>query len=689
MKKSKQNINYPKFSDILSIPSNPEDLFTLLYPIGNGGFGKVYKAMHNSSKQIFAIKIIDYTKGCNNDKNNICFNYKSIQQETSVMRLINESDYIIKYFGSYYSRQSNTIWLILEYCSSGSAVDLMLSMGRTLSEVEVSTIMEMVLKGLIHIHKINLIHRDIKGANILLSEDGCAKLGDFGVGIQMTDEQYRTSKKGSPYWMSPQVILNKNYDMKTDIWSLGITCMELVEGEPPYGDLKPEEVMEKIAKNPPKCGDIIDVKEHTEDFVDFVNLCLEINPLKRPSADKLIEHPFIKKLAKGREYLAKLIEEHIEEVEKFRINKEEFLESQENENMDFNQTSQLQEDKEYNLNKIETISNFQNTNNNNTDNNKSSNGCINYENKEKYLDNFNYNNINSDNIVFNGKDEYNSNIAYKSINYEDTIHNLNEDFDNEYKIINKIKEVQNLSPNNFINNNNTSNNKSNNINSSSNNKENSLTENINIFNNSNNNSGNINKNISILTDNNKSNNLSEFDYTFKKNILENKFEINNNLNNKNDVINNNINSGNKKKIRGIPKKKILIYNNSNSNGAKIEKNDENINDSDDEEDKIRPINKCILNVNYENNKLENTYDEIRLSNLNLENNSDKNRRNNKKNIKIPPLNLVSIFNNNDSNNNNNDNNFKSSDLNTSDSPTHNTSFSLYKIHQKYFGDKNK
>ena len=696
MKKLKTNNNIPKFSDVLSIPSNPEDLFTLLYPIGNGGFGKVYKAIHNSSKQIFAIKIIDYTKGCNNDKNNICFNYKSIQQETSIMRLINESDYIIKYFGSYYSRKTNTIWLILEYCSSGSAVDLMLSIGRTLSEVEVSTIMEMVLKGLIYIHKINLIHRDIKGANILLSEDGYAKLGDFGVGIQMTDEEYRTSKKGSPYWMSPQVILNRNYDMKTDIWSLGITCLELVEGEPPNGDLKPEEVMAKIAKKPPKAGDIIDIKEHTEDFVNFVNLCLEIEPKKRPSADILIKHPFIKKLAKGKQYLSKLIKAHIKEVEKFRIEKEEYLnnkENQENENKEYNQSQTLKENKEYNLNYVESYSNYQNTfnadneNTNNIIDKKSSNGCVDYENKEKYLDNFNYNKINSDILINNGQVDYNSNVAYKSIIFEDTNHNLNDDYDNEYIIMNKEKEVKNLSPNNFVNNH-----LLNNVYSSSINKDsNSISENINFFNNisnNNSNSNHINKNISILTDNNKSNksnNLSEFDYSFKKNISDNKNQLNQNINNisssyNNIISNNNINNGNKKMIRGIPKKKMLIYNNSNSNGGNIIKNDENIDDSD-EDDKIRPINECILNANYENNKLENTYDDLRLSNLNLIilNNSEKKRNYNKNNKKIPPLNLVGILNNNINNNT-----LKSTDLNSNDSPTHFSSFSLFKIHQKYF-----
>ena len=311
------SIDAPKFCDVLSLP-NPEDLFTLLYKIGTGGFGEVYKAMHNTTYQIYAIKIIDYTKGCANNNNNICFNYHSIQQETSVMSLVSKSDYILKYYGSYYSCKSNTIWLILEYCSCGSAVDLMLSMDRTLSEVEVATIMEMVLKGLVYIHKINLIHRDIKGSNILLSEDGYAKLGDFGVGIKLTDEEYRTSKKGSPYWMSPQVVSQQKYDTKTDIWSLGITCVELVEGEPPNGSVRPREVMEKIRTSPPKVEEIIDKEEHTDEFIDFVRLCLEIDPAKRPTAEELLNHNFITGLSQGREYLKNLINSHQNDIKAYR-----------------------------------------------------------------------------------------------------------------------------------------------------------------------------------------------------------------------------------------------------------------------------------------------------------------------------------------------------------------------------------
>ena len=584
MKKCKTNKNNnTKFYDILSIPSNPEDLFTLSNLIGNGGFGKVFKAIHNTSKEVYAIKIIDYTKGNNNDKSNISFNYKSIQQETSLMRLVNKSDYILKYYGSYFSRETNTIWLILEYCAAGSAVDLMLSMGRTLSEVEVSTIMEMVLKGLIYIHKLNLIHRDIKGANIMLSEDGYAKLGDFGIGIQMTDDEYRTSKKGSPHWMSPQVILNKNYDTKTDIWSLGITCLELVEGEPPFADLNPDEVMEKIANNPPKAEDIIDPKEHTDEFIDFVNLCLEINPKKRPTADVLIKHPFIVKLSKKKEYLKQLINEHIEEVEQFRKDKEEYLNSKEN------------------------IENESINDNNNSE-------------EHIYIKNYSVGNeIQINNGGINLKD-----IGYTKNNNKKDNNNIISFYDNDNDI--EINNEDNINQSLYQINN-----------------DDSLNE--------------RKKNISALS---QANNLNKSDYIFNRNNSNEK----NNINDKNEKFF--LNSNSEKKFfnneRNINKKisnsnKLIYSNNLNSNGGKIEMKDEDINDSSDEEE-IRPINKFNINVSFEK----------------------KIKKEPKKNINIPPLNFKKLINELKKNSIKEEN----SELNTHDSPTHESSFSLFKTHGKYF-----
>ena len=448
----------PQFSDVLSIPSNPEDLFTLLYPIGTGGFGKVYKAIHNSTNQIFAIKIIDYTKDCLTNKKNISFNYKSIQQETSVMRLIQKNDYIVKYYGSYYCRKSNSVWLILEYCGCGSAVDLMLSMDRTLSEIEVSTIMEMILKGLINIHKINLIHRDVKGSNILLSEDGCAKLGDFGVGIQLTDEEFRTSKKGSPYWMSPQVVLNEKYDTKTDIWSLGITCVELVEGEPPNGDMKPGKVMEKIAITPPKVEDIINVDEHTDEFVDFVRLCLEINPSKRPDASQLLKHPFITKLAQGKEYLANLIENNIDLVERYRMEEEEKQKNNENKIGDnLSQNSSLksyhnQEKSNKSLSQDSKLINkslqksFKENTNSNIENDKNNENCLDINNENEIIEDDNKK-VN-DNLI--SENESNGSMVINEHEKNGSL-NLIGDNNNSMIIYNDKKDEDNINDFNSLN----------------------------------------------------------------------------------------------------------------------------------------------------------------------------------------------------------------------------------------------
>ena len=315
------------FSDILSIPSNPEDIFTLLNPIGHGAFGYVYRAIHNSSKKIYAIKIINYFKENINflenksHINNINFCYQTVQQETSLMKKVSSSNFILKYYGSYFSRKTNSLWLIIEYCSFGSTIDLMLAMNRLYTEIEVATMIKMVLQGLIIIHDKKLIHRDIKGANILLSEDGYAKLGDFGVGTKLLlKENYRTSIKGSPYWMSPQVIQKENYDSKTDIWSLGITCIELTQGEPPFSDLNPNEVMDFIGNKKFIFDDFFQKKKsnYSKEFINFVSKCLKINPEKRASAKELIKHEFIIKYAKDNIYLKQLLKKYENDMDNYR-----------------------------------------------------------------------------------------------------------------------------------------------------------------------------------------------------------------------------------------------------------------------------------------------------------------------------------------------------------------------------------
>ena len=376
------------FSDILSIPSNPEDIFTLLNPIGHGAFGYVYKAIHNQSKKIYAIKIINYFKESinflENKKhiNNINFCYQTVQQETSLMKKVSSSNFILKYYGSYFSRKTNSLWLIIEYCSYGSTIDLMLATNRLYSEIEVATIIKMVLQGLIIIHDKKLIHRDIKGANILLSEDGYAKLGDFGVGTKLLlKENFRSSIKGSPYWMSPQVIQKENYDSKTDIWSLGITCIELTQGEPPFSELNPNEVMDIIGNKKFTFNDFFMGKKsnYSKEFINFISKCLEINPQNRGSAKELIRHSFIVKYAKDNIFMKKLLKKYEKDIDNYR------KEFEENElklkfgfnfdnncycnNIFMNNNSKQIINKELNLNLNESFFNFSKIINNDNDSN--------------------------------------------------------------------------------------------------------------------------------------------------------------------------------------------------------------------------------------------------------------------------------------------------------------------------------
>ena len=472
---SKLSQDFPKFSDVLSIQSNPEDLFELLYPIGIGGFGKVYKAIHKATLKIFAIKIIDYTKDGINNKKNISFNYNSVQEETALMRLLQNNENILNYYGSYYSRKTNMIWLILEYCSCGSLKDLMYSIDRVFSEIEIATFMEMVLKGLIYLHDLNIIHRDIKGQNLLVTEDGCVKLSDFGVGIKLTDKEYRHSKKGSPYWMSPQVVLQNDYDIKTDIWSLGITCMELTQDEEdfPLFKLKPKAVMNKIAKGEVKVEDIINVEEYSESFVDFVGKCIVVDPTKRATARELIEHEFIKKNSQGKEYIEDLIKQYQDEIKQYmneKSNNIKNLEKNKEINNNTNNNNQILDKEEINNNiekedneeeeekksekkenSNEQLYSYINENDNNKENESEQNNTfiINDDNNDNDKNNNEQDQNDSSVIVKDDKqNEQISSIIKEAKNYIDDIDIGDNENDDEVEDYNKkkleemIKEIQ-------------------------------------------------------------------------------------------------------------------------------------------------------------------------------------------------------------------------------------------------------
>eukprot|EP00013_Stygamoeba_regulata_P007130 CAMPEP_0177642678 /NCGR_PEP_ID=MMETSP0447-20121125/7728_1 /TAXON_ID=0 /ORGANISM="Stygamoeba regulata, Strain BSH-02190019" /LENGTH=439 /DNA_ID=CAMNT_0019144879 /DNA_START=147 /DNA_END=1466 /DNA_ORIENTATION=+ len=263
---------------------NPEEVFELLEKLGEGAYGSVWMGKHRETGELLAVKQVPVEEPSD---------MADIIKEVDIMKTC-ESDYIVRYYGHYLKPgDPDELWIVMEYCGAGSIADMMAICDRPLSEAQIAAVCKYVLKGLEYLHSVRKIHRDIKSGNILLNDKGESKLADFGVSGQITDTlRKRNTVIGTPFWMAPEVIQEVGYDYKADIWSLGITAIEMAETRPPYSNIHPMRAIFMIPSRPPP--KLTEPEQWSDEFNAFIARCLIKNPNDRPSATELLSDPFIK-----------------------------------------------------------------------------------------------------------------------------------------------------------------------------------------------------------------------------------------------------------------------------------------------------------------------------------------------------------------------------------------------------------
>ncbi|XP_076159114.1 mitogen-activated protein kinase kinase kinase kinase 4-like isoform X6 [Alosa pseudoharengus] len=304
----------------LSSLRDPAGIFELVEVVGNGTYGQVYKGRHVKTGQLAAIKVMDVTED----------EEEEIKLEINMLKKYSHHRNIATYYGAFIKKSppgnDDQLWLVMEFCGAGSITDLVKNTkGNTLKEDWIAYISREILRGLAHLHAHHVIHRDIKGQNVLLTENAEVKLVDFGVSAQLDRTVGRRNTFiGTPYWMAPEVIAcdenpDATYDYRSDLWSCGITAIEMAEGAPPLCDMHPMRALFLIPRNPPPR---LKSKKWSKKFFSFIEGCLVKNYTQRPPTDQLLKHPFIRDQPNERQVRIQL-KDHIDRTRKKRGEKDE------------------------------------------------------------------------------------------------------------------------------------------------------------------------------------------------------------------------------------------------------------------------------------------------------------------------------------------------------------------------------
>lgn len=260
--------------------ADPETLFELDIEIGAGAYGRVYAGVDKATKKPVAVKVIPA----------VDLDTASLKHEVQVMRDF-RSDFVVQCLGSY--EREGALWIVMELCEPGSVIDVMGMLKRCLTEPEIAHVCAAVTLCLSMLHDRRLIHRDVKAGNVLMSRTGHIKLADFGVSAQLsTIHSKRDTVIGAPFWMAPEVINAESHDSKADVWSLGISLIEMAQGKPPHWEVHPMRVIFLIPTQPPP--QLTEKEKWSAPFHDFLAKCLVKDPNQRASAKELLSHPFIK-----------------------------------------------------------------------------------------------------------------------------------------------------------------------------------------------------------------------------------------------------------------------------------------------------------------------------------------------------------------------------------------------------------